>query len=179
MRCWPPKSPFYGNVLASSNGCFVRKACTFLKAGFCVQVGCSSLILDPFVMPCWPTTARCMIRCWRSLQCMVVELVSQRHPRVLAASRRTACCGNVPASSRRRGGPRVAVTAPRPHGVAADRVLGPTFSRRCGWPRTDRVAAPRPHDKRGNSRAVTIASPLEDGSRLPLQAPLKTGGCRV
>jgi hypothetical protein len=43
------------------------------------------------------------------------------HP-IAMASRQTACRGNGPASSRRRGRPRVAVTAPRPHGVAADRV---------------------------------------------------------
>jgi hypothetical protein len=46
------QSPFYGNVPASSNGRFVREACTFLKEGFWGGVGCSFLILDPFVMAC-------------------------------------------------------------------------------------------------------------------------------
>jgi hypothetical protein len=53
----------------------------------------------------------------------VAEDCGLRHrPRVLTTSRRTAACGNGPASPRRRGGPCVAVTAPRPHGVAADRM---------------------------------------------------------
>jgi hypothetical protein len=61
------QSPFYGNVPASSNGRFVREACTFLKEGFWGGVGCSFLILDPFVMACWPN-ARCMwpvVTAWR------------------------------------------------------------------------------------------------------------------
>ena len=82
---------------------------------------------------------------------------------VLTALRRTVCCGSGPASSRPSrccSGPLVAVMAPCPHGVAADRVSryrprvltalrrtmcrgnGPASSRRCGGPRTDRVAAP-------------------------------------
>ena len=54
------QSPFYGNVPVSSNGRFVRKVCTFLEAGFWDGVGCSSLVLDPFVMACWPQ-ARFMV----------------------------------------------------------------------------------------------------------------------
>jgi hypothetical protein len=53
-------SPFYGNVPVSSNGRFVREVCRFLKAGFWAGVGCSCLILDPFVMACWPK-ARCVV----------------------------------------------------------------------------------------------------------------------
>jgi hypothetical protein len=44
--------PFYGNVPVSSNGRFVREVCTLLEAGFWAGVGCSFLILDPFVMAC-------------------------------------------------------------------------------------------------------------------------------
>jgi hypothetical protein len=54
------KSPFYGNVPVSSNGRFVREVCRFLRAGFLAGVGCSCLILDPFVMACLPK-ARFMV----------------------------------------------------------------------------------------------------------------------
>jgi hypothetical protein len=53
-------------------------------------------------------------------QCLLLSSLIRR-PRVLTALRRTACRGSGPASSRRCGGPRVAVKAPHPHGVAADR----------------------------------------------------------